>query len=202
MSTKLRVIQSHQNGDLFIRFALEADSRDVELMTKFGEPEIEVGGTFFQDATLGAPTIAGGAITVVPVATPGANFTYSAQKAITFGTTGTSGSGATFVAVLNGNGQLASVTVSAGGTGYSNDTLVRILSGSHVTTYPSQKVKLLSGFPYTRRINTIAPGDTSLSALATLYVNQIESNVAAALTALRALDTTTTDLTRETVYQP
>ena len=203
MNTKLRVFQNHQDGDLLLRFVLEASSHDVELMRKFGDPEIEVGGTYFQNATLDAPVISeGGVIASVAVATAGAEHTYSPQRPVVLQAVGTSGDGAILNAVLTENGQLDSITVVDGGSGYSEDTVVRIVSGSHVTTYPLQKVKLFSGFPFTRRINTIPAGDASLAALAALYVAQIQTNVGTALAGLRALDTTTTDLTKEVVYQP
>lgn len=204
MSTKLRVFQTHQNGDLLLRFVLEADSHDTELMGKFGEPEVEVGGTFFEDATLTPVRNGSGVITSVTVVDGGAQHTYSAQRAvqITAVDPSNAGAGATFAAVLNPTtGVITSVTVLTGGTGYGASTTLSI-TGGHVTNYAAQKVKLLSGFPYTRRINTIAAGDTSLAALADLYVAQIETNVAAALTSLRALDSSTTDLTKEVVYQP
>lgn len=203
MNTKLRVFQSHQQGDLLLRFTLELSSRDLELIGKFGDPEIEVGGTYFSAATLNPPSISlAGVIESVGVATQGEPYTYSQQRPIVFKVTSTSGSAAAFSAVLSDDGQLTDVTVEEGGTGYSEDAIVSIESGDHVTSYPAQKVKLLAGFPFTRRINTIPAGDTSLAALADLYVAQIETNVAAALAALRALDTTATDLTKELVYQP
>lgn len=204
MSTNLRVFTSHDKGDTLLRFVFEPDTHTLELIKKFGDPEIEVGGTWLQSATLGAPTIVGGVITVVPVTSQGDINAYSPQRPIiveAVDPAGT-GSGATFAAVMSGSGRITSITVSTGGTNYSANTVVRIASGGHETHYPNQKVKLLAGFPFTRRINTISPGDLSLEQLVSDYRGFLSENVQTALTALRALDTNTTDLTSEIVYQP
>lgn len=202
MSTNLRVFTTHDNGDTLLKFVFEPSTRDRELIQKFGDPEIEVGGTWLLSATLQPPTIVGGVITAVDVATQGDLHAYSAQRPIVLAAEGSTGSGATFSPALNINGQLGFVNVTAGGSNYSVDTVVRIVSGGHETKYPSQKVKLLAGFPFTRRINTITPGDTSLEQLVTLYRSFINTNVQNAMTALRALDTPPYDLTTEVVYQP
>lgn len=202
MSTKLRVFQTHQDGDLLLRFVLEPDSHDTELAEKFGDPEIEVGGTYFEAATLAPPVIAGGVIQSVAILTPGSDYVYSPQRPLEIEAEGTTGSGATFSATLTPAGRLNTLTVVSGGSNYSDDTVVRIVKGDHVTYYPPQKVKLWSGFPFTRRINTIAPGDATLPVLTQQYVAQIQTNVETALAALRALDNPTTDLTKEIVYQP
>ncbi|RTL07591.1 hypothetical protein EKK58_00020 [Candidatus Dependentiae bacterium] len=204
MSTNLRVFTSHVKGDTILRFVLEPDSRDLELMNKFGEPEIEVGGGWLLSATLDPPTIVGGAITAVTVDSPGDVRAYSAQRPVVIEAvdpTG-AGSGAVFEAVLLDNGRLDSVDVVSGGSNYSAGTTVRITSGGHETHFPIQKVKLLSGFPFIRRITTIPPGDDSLAQLVSLYRGQISSAVQSAMAALRLLDTPEKDLTTETVYQP
>lgn len=204
MSTNLRAFTSHDKGDTVLKFVFEPDTYIVDLIKKFGDPEIEVGGTWLASATLGAPTIVGGAITVVPVTDQGATNAYSAQRPIVVEAVdpANTGHGAQFTAVMNGSGKITSITVNAGGSNYSAGTVVRITSGGHETHFPSQKVKLLAGFPFTRRINTISPGDLSLEQLVLDYRGFISSNVQTALTALRALDTNTTDLTSEIVYQP
>jgi hypothetical protein len=204
MRTNLRAFTSHDKGDTVLRFVFEPDTNVLELIKKFGDPEIEVGGTWLSSATLGAPTIVSGAITAVPVTFIGDTNAYSAQRPIiveAVDPAGT-GSGATFTAVMNGSGKITSITVNSGGTNYSAGTTVRIASGGHQTTFPNQKVKLLAGFPFTRRISTIEPGDLSLEQLVMDYRGFISSNVQTALTNLRALDNNTTDLTSEVVYQP
>lgn len=203
MNTKLRTFQSHEGGDLLLKFTLEASSHDRELAEKFGEPEIEVGATIFTAATL-TPTInGGGTFTGVTVATPGAAGTYSSAKPVTVVITdpGAAGVNAAFTVTLSGSGTISSVAVNNGGSGYHAGTTLA-LAGDHVTVYPAQKVKLFSGFPYTRRVNTIAAGDPSLTTLATTYSDLISTRVAAALTALRAIETGGYDLTKETVTQP
>lgn len=201
MSTNLRVFTTHEGGDTLLRFVFEPDTNDRELIKKFGDPEISVGGSFLLSATLAAPTISGGVITAVAVATQGGVGAYSSARPVVIQATDSVGTGATFTAVRNGSGQLTGVTVTAGGSNYSPSTVVRIVSGGHETYYPEQKVKLLAGFPFTRRISTIAPGDTSLSTLVSAYRGQISTAVNEAMDALRLLDTNTTDLTTEVVYQ-
>ncbi len=198
MSSQLRVFQKHVKGDLLLTFNFEASSADTALMDKFGEPEIEVGGTYFSKAEL-SPTISGGAITAVTVAAAGSSYTYSAQKPVVVSAVDTVGSGATFTAVLSGTGTISSVTVTAGGSGYTGGTTLQI-TGDHVTVYPAQKVKLWTGFPFTRRIDTISASDSTLTRLVDLYVAQVKTNVETALTTLRALNTPDRDLTKEIVY--
>ena len=201
MSTNLRVFTSHAKGDTLLKFVFEPSSHDRELIQKFGDPDIEVGGTWLLSGTLQPPTIVAGAITAVGIATPGDLHAYSTQRPVILEAVGSTGSGAIFNPVLNSNGQLGSISITAGGSNYSPDTVVRIVSGGHETRFPSQKVKLLAGFPFTRRINTIATGDDSLEQLVTLYRGFISTNVQDALEALRLLDPAY-DLTTEVVYQP
>lgn len=204
MNTNLRVFQSHEDGDLLIKFVLECSSIDRELMAKFGEPRIEVGGTFLTAATIHPVVNGSGNITSVVVDTAGSNGAYSAYVPVTVLVTDPGGLGhdATFSPVIDtATGTITGVTVLTQGVGYASNTSL-VLTGDHVTTYPAQTVKLLSGFPYTRRINTVAAGDASLQTLATLYSNTLKTRVETALHTLRQLETGGFDLTKETVYQP
>ena len=201
MTTNLRTFQVHDKGDLLLKFQFEPSSLDTDLASKFGDPDIEVGATIFTAATATA-TRSSGVITAAPVTFIGDIGTYSSfvPVVVTAVDPTGSGSGATFTAVLNGSGQITSITVTAGGTNYGTGTTISI-TGDHVTVYPAQKVKLFSGFPYTRRVNNIQPGDSSLATLATNYTSLIQTRVTSALTTLRSLGTAH-DLSKETVTQP
>ena len=204
MNTHFRVFQSHESGDLLLRFQLELSTADRELAAKFGDQDIEVGGTFFTKAVI-HPVVNGGtgAITSVVVDSAGAVGTYSATVPVTVVVTDPGGLGvnAVFAVVVNpSTGVITSVTPTAQGTGYASNTTLA-LTGDHVTTYAAQKVQLVAGFPYVRRVSTIAAGDSSLAVLATNYISALTARVTTALATLRALGATA-DLTNETVTQP
>lgn len=205
MNTKLRVFLTHEGGDLLARFQLEWASVDVELISKFGDPTVNVGGSFLAAATL-TPVISSGVFTGVTVDTPGAVGCYSTYNPpeVVVTDPGNLGANATFSVTMGVGpavGTITDVSVLTGGTGYSGSSTIT-LSNSHTTVYPDQYVKLFGGFPYTRRINTMDPADPSLAIFSDLYVATIEQRIADALTTLRNIEINGRDLTKELVYQP
>lgn len=204
MHTKLRVFQSYNNSDLAIRFQMEWSSHDRELISKFGDPDISVGGSFFTAARIHPVVNAQtGAITSVVVDYVGSVGAYSDAVDVEVVVTDPYGAGedAVFSVAIAANGTIVTVTPTTQGTGYNEDTTLELI-GDHVTAYPAQYVKLYAGFPYTRTVNTMEPGDHSLATLVTAYVAGIKSQIEAELIRLRAIETSGDDLTTETVYQP
>jgi hypothetical protein len=200
MTTNLRIFRTHENGDLLLRFVIEWSTHDRDLVQQFGDPAIDVGGTFFEAAQLTAafrPDNQG--FDSVTVDFPGEPGTYSPQLPPTVEVTDPEGLGenALFSVELNDNGTIQTVTVVDSGSSYGPNSTVA-LTNDHVTTYPSQLVRLYSGFPYTRRINTIPANDDSLAHLAEAYEEHIITQVEAQLALLRGLP----DLTGESVTQP
>lgn len=202
MNTKLRIFQSHEDGDLLIRFTIEANSYDKELAAKFGEPRIEVGGEFLSPATV-ALVVDSGTIVEANLTSSGEPGAYSSFLPVTavVSDPGNEGVDAAFEISVASNGTIDGIGIANGGSGYA-DASTLTLTGSHRTVYAPQTVKLFTGFPYTRRVNTIDAGDPSLATLATAYVAAITSRVNDALATLRALETDGRDLTSETVTQP
>lgn len=205
MNTKLRVFLTHEAGDLLTRFQFEWASTDIELLNKFGDPLVNVGGSFLAAATL-TPTISSGVFTHVTVNTPGAVGCYSTYNPpeVVVSDPGNLGATAAFSVTMGtgaGVGTITDIIVDTGGTGYSGSSTLT-LSGAHTTVYPDQFVKLFNGFPYVRRINTMDAADPSLEIFSTLYVATIEQRVTAALASLRNVELNGQDLTKELVYQP
>ena len=75
----------------------------------------------------GAASISGGAVTGVAVTTAGSNYPISARCEVTIAGDGT---GARGYASINSSGQVASIVITAGGTGYTSVTSVTINSAT------------------------------------------------------------------------
>jgi hypothetical protein len=166
---------------LFVNDAESLGEDDKKRMRKFGEPEIELGGTFIGGATA-ASTIGSGAVTAITILDGGNNYPSTPTVVISGG----GGSGATATATLT-NGVVTSITVTGGGTSYTSAPTVTITSPANQFTLPSEKVKIRSGFPVRREFDsTASPFDTNTLTKVNAYKDEIQARFVAAITALRA----------------
>lgn len=203
-TTNLRIFRSHENGDLLLRFVMEWTTFDQDLVVRFGDPLIEVGGTFLAAAQLTPEfRVDDQGFNLVLVDYPGAAGAYSplSPPQVQIGNSVGQGANALFQVQLAADGRVDAVDVIDSGSGYAASTTLT-LSNARTTVYPSQRVKLFAGFPYTRRINTLSPDDPSLAFLASEYETRIIEQVEEALAALRRLPVDGRDLTGESVVQP
>lgn len=198
--TRLRVFQTLDGGSLLIKFQVDWGTSDVELVEKFGDPEINVGGEFPELATATATFDAYGTFTDVTVVSGGTAGMYAGTyvPSVVIHDPGSQGYGATFETTVSGAGLLTDITVLQGGLGYDADTTITI-AGGYKSTYSEQYVKLYAGFPYTRRIDTISVSEDWLATTAASYIANIQSQVQTAILDLRALKTSGHDLTSEAV---
>ncbi len=79
---------------------------------------------YAEKATLGTPTVSGGAITTIPVINGGNHFSSAPQVIITDVITSRGGATAVVDSVDHDTGSIVSVTVTNGGTGYTNNAIV------------------------------------------------------------------------------
>lgn len=181
---KLRTFKSLVKGTYVLSFELDIDAlapADRDLLAKFGEPEINVGGVFFGGAELKA-VLSGSTVSSVIVVDGGNNF--SSAPAVT--ASSTSGSGALFGTPVMSGGLIVSVPVSAAGTGYLTAPTLLVAAQGNEFTLPAEYVKIRSGLPFTKEFDpSAAVFAINVQAKVNGYKAEIQRRWSAALLALR-----------------
>lgn len=182
----LRTFKSIVNAVYRVIFQVDQASisqTDRELIAKFGEPEIAVGGTFFGGATATA-TVSSGVVTAITISNGGNNWP-SVPTVVFTPTNG--GANAAATAVLT-NGVITAINISNGGSGYTGAPTISFTpTPSNTFTIPDEYLKIFSGLPYTKNFDSLtSPFNTNTEAKVTGYKSTIQQRFAAALTTLRA----------------
>lgn len=188
----LRTFKSIENDLYILQFVNDTDAlgeEDKKRMRKFGEPEINLGGTFIGGAT-GFAVLSTGTVGSVVITTGGNG--YQTAPAVTF-TAPTSGTTAQGTAVIT-NGVVTSVTITTAGSGYgSTAPTVTFATPTDNFSLPNEFVKVRSGFPVRREFDsTAAPFDTNTNIKVSAYKAEIQRRFTAAFTTLRTLSDTFT----------
>lgn len=181
----LRTYKSIENDLYILLFVNDADQLgedDKKRMRKFGEPEIDLGGTFIGGA-IGTAILSSTNVASVTIIDGGNN--YPSAPTVSF--SGGAGTGAAGTAVLT-NGVVTSVTITNGGSGYTSAPTVTFSSAANEFSLPTCNVKIRSGFPVRREFDsTASPFDTNTLTKINAYKDTIQTRFTAAITALRNL---------------
>lgn len=178
---KLRTYKAINNDVYTINFVVDADAlstSDKNLMNKFGEPEINVGGTFIGGA-IGTAVLSSGSVASITIVSGGNS--YPSAPAVTFSSGSAAGT-----AVLT-NGAVTSVTITNGGSGYgSTPPTVTFTAPANQFILPDEYVKIRSGFPIQKEFDSTAPPfDTNTLVKVNAYKDHIQTLWTAAITNLR-----------------